>query len=43
MVFTLRKEVELSTEMVIQQCPNCGKYLIPCSMCEWDKPNVNVS
>ena len=30
------REVELSTEMVIQQCPNCGKYIIPCCMCDWD-------
>ena len=33
------REVELSTEMIIQQCPNCGKYIIPCSMCEWDNTN----
>jgi predicted RNA-binding Zn-ribbon protein involved in translation (DUF1610 family) len=29
-------EVEISTEMIIQRCPNCGKYIIPCSMCDCD-------
>ena len=29
-------EVMLSAEMTIQQCPNCGKYIIPCCMCDWD-------
>ena len=32
-------EVELSTEMTIQKCHNCGKYIIPCCMCDWDNTN----
>lgn len=29
-------EVELSTEMKAQKCPNCGKYIAPCGMCDCD-------
>lgn len=27
-------EVELSTEMKVQECPNCGNYIAPCGMCD---------
>lgn len=29
-------EVELSTEMVKQVCPECGVDILPCSMCDMD-------
>lgn len=27
-------EVELDAKMAVQECPNCGMYIVPCSMCE---------
>lgn len=27
-------EVELKHEMTAQKCPNCGKWICPCSICE---------
>lgn len=29
-------EVELQTELKVQKCPNCGKYIVPCSICSLD-------
>ena len=26
-------EVELDAELKVQECPNCGKYIVTCSMC----------
>lgn len=26
-------EVELENELKVQKCPNCGKYIVACSMC----------
>jgi predicted RNA-binding Zn-ribbon protein involved in translation (DUF1610 family) len=28
------KEVQLKAALSIQVCPNCGKHIIACSMCE---------
>ena len=28
------QEVELKPEMKIQVCPECGKWICPCSMCD---------
>ena len=27
------QEVELNEEFKVQQCPNCGKHIVPCNMC----------
>lgn len=27
-------EVELKAELSVQKCPNCGMYIVACSMCE---------
>lgn len=27
------KEVELDAELKVQKCPECGKYIVTCSMC----------
>lgn len=27
------KEVEIDAELKVQKCPNCGKYIVTCSMC----------
>lgn len=27
-------EVELKHEMTVQKCPNCGKWICPCILCE---------
>lgn len=26
-------EVELGNELKVQKCPNCGAYIVPCSLC----------
>ena len=31
------QEVELKPEMKIQICPECGKWICPCSMCDCDQ------
>lgn len=28
------REVELLAEFKVQECPNCGKYIAPCRMCD---------
>lgn len=30
------REVELLAEFKVQECPNCGRNIIPCSLCSWD-------
>lgn len=27
-------EVELKAELKVQKCPQCGKWIVPCSLCE---------
>lgn len=27
------QEVELNKEFKVQQCPNCGKHIVPCNLC----------
>ena len=27
-------EVQLKAELAVQECPNCGMYIVACSMCE---------
>ena len=27
------EEVRLNAELAVQVCPNCGMYIVPCSMC----------
>jgi hypothetical protein len=34
-------EVGLTPTMTIQRCPNCGDYIIPCSLCNWDSCDCN--
>lgn len=28
-------EVKLKGKMAVQECPNCGMYIVPCSMCDY--------
>ena len=28
-----KQEVELNEEFKVQQCPNCGKHIVPCNLC----------
>ena len=30
-------EVEIKRVFKAQKCPNCGKVILPCSMCDHDK------
>lgn len=31
------EEVALDAELTLQECPNCGMPIIPCSLCNFDK------
>lgn len=35
------EEVEIPAYMGIYKCPNCGKFILPCSQCDWDKINCS--
>lgn len=35
-------EVELKHEMTVQQCPNCGMWICPCSICEGCHPKCEI-
>ena len=30
-------EVEIEDRMDLQECPNCGNKILPCSLCDHDK------
>lgn len=32
-----QQDVELKEEFKVQVCPNCGKPILPCAMCDNDK------
>jgi len=32
-----KTEVELENKREPQKCPSCGKLILPCSLCEYDK------
>lgn len=34
-------EVELENKFESQQCPNCNKIILPCSLCDMDKVNCS--
>lgn len=34
-------EVEIKESFTNQKCPECGKRILPCSMCKMDETNCN--
>lgn len=35
-------EVSIESEMKLQECPYCGKYIVPCTMCNHDTCNCDL-